>query len=89
MNKPLHIYTAKELSHLRQIDWEVQNFLEIATNQAYLYASSGRKNLRCVAQKEIAQRAKPILENIGYTVTIIPFDPSPGMPAYYEVLIEW
>lgn len=89
MQNQTHIYTAKELRQLRQINWEVQNFLEVATNQAYLYASSGRKNLGCVTQKEVAQRAKPVLENIGYTVTIIPFDPSPGMPAYYEVLIEW
>ena len=89
MQNQTHVYTAKELSQLRKINWEVQNFLEITTNQAYLYASSGRKNLECVAQKEVAHRAKPILENIGYTVTITPFDQSPGMPAYYEVLIEW
>ena len=89
MQNQTHVYTAKELSQLRKINWEVQNFLEIATNQAYLYASSGRKNLGCVTQKEVAQRAKPILENIGYTVTITPFDPSPDIPDYYEVLIEW
>lgn len=89
MNNPLHIYTAKELKQLPQIDWEVQNFLETVTNHAYLLATSGQKNMRCIAQKEIAQRAQPILKNIGYTVTIIPFDPPSGMPTLYEILLEW
>lgn len=89
MNNPLHIYTAKELNQLRQIDWEVQNFLEATTTHAYLIAASGQNKMRCIAQKEIAQRAQPILKNIGYTVTIIPFDPAPGMPTWYEILLEW
>lgn len=89
MNNPLKIYTAKELKQLPQINWEVQHFLEITTTHAYLLATSGQKNIRCIAQKEIAQRAQPILKNIGYTVTIIPFDPPSGMPAWYEILLEW
>lgn len=89
MNNPLHIYTAKELNQLRQIDWEVQNFLETVTNHAYLIAAIGQKYMRCISQEEIAQRAKPILENIGYTVTIIPFSPQPDAIAWYEILLEW